>query len=497
LIPGESGYWNPRQRVADYIDERMKHIHATLEARRAENWARAAELEEHVPDPLMPYFAAASEVGSVILYNGDQQVPAGNWGRARIVIRPRGNTKNDHAFEAVLGRLDDPGSKFMLPPFRLPMDANDGTPVPARWVRMRPPPTRNPDELLTAANEAIHKVALFDEGLRQELRNNKATTSSFTIIVFDDEKGYPGSQTGFGCVCLLTRRQKLGSRRSETTSVIRAEAISPDMFSRVPVTAKLRAKKVLLVGCGAIGAFVAVELARAGVKLLTLWDPDVVRPGNSVRWPLGRTTWGLTKTSSLMEFLKLNYPFTDLQAYTGTVGGTTSDPEDVASGENTFLLIRKCISEADIVIDTTGSTEAQQALSFAASETGVPYVMGYATFGAAGGVVATFPPNVPGCGVCMHEHWHDGSLPPVPVDLDGSVAPGGCNTITFTGAGFDLQEVSLQVVRAAVSVLTDGLEEAKPSVSILEHRNENGERILPRWTGFGVHPHDRCCARRK
>src|SRR3546814_19686943 len=90
-----------------------------------------------------------------------------------------------------------------------------------------------------------------------------------------------------------------------------------DLQVRVPSARALRDKKVLLIGCGAIGSFVACELARAGVGGLDLLDKDVLEPGNSVRWPLGRSHWGLSKVVALKHHLSQEYPWTTV---TGKIG---------------------------------------------------------------------------------------------------------------------------------------------------------------------------------
>jgi len=83
--------------------------------------------------------------------------------------------------------------------------------------------------------------------------------------------------------------------------------------------------------------------------------------------------------------------------------------------------------------------------------------MGYATVGLAGGVVARFVHDSKSCLVCLHEHRKDEKHISKPrLDNTGMVTPLGCNAPTFTGGGFDLQEVSLEVVRSAVGLLSEG-----------------------------------------
>src|SRR3546814_5431496 len=100
------------------------------------------------------------------------------------------------------------------------------------------------------------------------------------------------------------------------------------------------------------------------------------------------------------------------------------------------------IRAADIIIDATASDECWHALAFLCREAAKPLAIGYATEGAAGGVVISIPGNAPFCLSCVSRHWEDETLPQPAVDPTGTVLPIGCNQPTFTGGGFDLQEVS-------------------------------------------------------
>lgn len=256
-------------------------------------------------------------------------------------------------------------------------------------------------------------------------------------------------------------------------------------------------KKVVVVGCGAIGGFAGLELARAGVGRIAFVDHDTVEPGNSLRWPLGRTAWGSAKTVALANFVAANYPWTTPTAYRAHIGAASSDPASLPPDrkENVLSPILNVLREAHLVVDTSASFEVQYALSYYCRELNVPYVMGYATMGVAGGVVARFIHDSKSCLVCLHEHWNDEKHVPKPrVDDTGIVTPVGCNAPTFTGGGFDLQEVSLEVVRSAVGLLSNG--EYDPGtwpVAILTLQGEKRARVLPRWEAFECPPHPRCC----
>jgi len=73
--------------------------------------------------------------------------------------------------------------------------------------------------------------------------------------------------------------------------------------------AALGAKRVLIVGCGAVGGHLAFELARAGVLHLTIMDPDTLSADNTFRHALGRRYWGKFKVDALKEEIEAELPY--------------------------------------------------------------------------------------------------------------------------------------------------------------------------------------------
>jgi hypothetical protein len=71
-----------------------------------------------------------------------------------------------------------------------------------------------------------------------------------------------------------------------------------------PNAGVLAAKNVAVVGCGAVGSFVAEGLARAGLGSLTLQDGDVLRPGNLVRHIATDSEVGLVKPEAVRQALE-------------------------------------------------------------------------------------------------------------------------------------------------------------------------------------------------
>jgi sulfur-carrier protein adenylyltransferase/sulfurtransferase len=107
-------------------------------------------------------------------------------------------------------------------------------------------------------------------------------------------------------------------------NVVRSRYVAAAALNRVPVnrldagwihgrdhdarTEKLRASKVAILGCGAIGAPIALKLAQAGVGEFHLVDPDELVGANVGRHPLGVPYVGQPKVAGLRDLITRNYP---------------------------------------------------------------------------------------------------------------------------------------------------------------------------------------------
>lgn len=250
-----------------------------------------------------------------------------------------------------------------------------------------------------------------------------------------------------------------------------------DLGHRVPAVQLLKDKRIVVVGAGAIGAPIAVELARNGVAVLHLIEHDVVEPGNSVRWPLGASAWGQRKLRALARFIEHEYPSTTVITDNVRLGG----------GEEDDVLTR-ALADAHIVIDASAS---QGVTSLLASRRNahLPLIGVFATPPLSGGVVARYG-NDAACPNCLEHAWADGSIAEPAGRWDKALTqPPGCAERTFTGASFDLQELSLQTVRLALRTLQD----PTPSslVLTLNFDDDAGLR-LPTWRRDPLRKHERC-----
>ena len=490
LVQG-SGQWHAAEPLANLIDAQLAKIVAVNELRADSKWEQAGQLEEHAADPLSAYFSGLSEDNSAIFMPSNPAIPKTGGGSAKFIGLWRSQQGPEGPFEAILRKCEPLAGNWLASAFDLPQRIGDWNNIPGRWVRLAGPVPKDPGEILKAADAEFSRLAVMDKSFRPIAVMPDADLS-ITAVVFDDELEYGAGGRGDGLLFLAVRRdrRKAGKR---TVSLVRGFRVGDDLNSRLPVAASIRSKKILFLGCGAIGSFAAIELARAGIGAIRIVDHDTLEPGNSVRWPLGRPSWGLSKVAALHAFVVHNYPWTKTTGVRLRIGGAISDPNEIANIEgNPRELLRGWISDADLVIDATASDECQLAVASLCRDLHKPLVIGYATEGAVGGIVVRLRPDSDGCLVCLHEHWNAGSVPLPPIDPAGSVVPLGCNAPTFTGGAFDLEEVSLEIVRSAIGLLAPEVRDLGDWEWSSLALTKDGRRCLPQWSCGMIERHHRC-----
>jgi len=263
-----------------------------------------------------------------------------------------------------------------------------------------------------------------------------------------------------------------------------------DRMSRAPSSAVLRTRRILVAGVGAIGATVALELSRNGVGTLGMVDPDVIVPGNGVRWPLGESVWGQSKVAALEAHILANYSMTSVEKFCSRLGDVDLDSDTGPGAE-----LGRFMKEADAVIDATASSEIASLLAERCAANNIPLITVNATPSLEGGAVARFVAG-DGCPTCVIFH-QQGDLPtiPIPAGENGnpeSVALPGCAEATFEGASFDLNELALEAVRLLVKTFTLS---AANTESVVETLSFVPPDRLPSWRADRFSKHERCNCR--
>jgi hypothetical protein len=123
-----------------------------------------------------------------------------------------------------------------------------------------------------------------------------------------------------------------------------------------------RTGSALIVGAGAVGGFLAEELARIGFSPVRLVDPDTLAVENLVRHPLGAGAVGRPKATALAEQIRRDFPPCDAT-------GLCRDFLRMSAAEQ-----RSLVAGADVVVAATDSIACQRHVNRVALAVGVPAV---------------------------------------------------------------------------------------------------------------------------
>ena len=471
LIGDRTDEWNPEDTLASYLDTRLPVVFSDQGTETSQTLE-----EQAAPDSLFLHHAP----GSFLLVDGDWKWTSGN-GKLRIAAE-----------------IDLFGSSYRIRGVVLDVRTNTNG-IRFHWTGTRPhhyginisAPFSNVGklQLVDDPSEHLAMISVMNPNLaaRNWISDNQGNKFAVIGITFQEEIGI--NTLGPGWMFFLIRQGN--NSTEETVQRIRSYRAGPGDFGmRVPANMTLRGKRILLAGCGAIGAPIAIELARCGAIIRVL-DHDVVEPAQSVRWPLGMPSYGLLKSEELKKFILENFPHATIEAINLEIGAA---PEIGGFEQSTVYReqLGKALTGNDIIIDATAEVGVQQYLSACANHAKIPYLFASATPGAVGGMVGRFiPEDDQGCWFCLQRAIHskvrsERTIPEPKKDITGHVLVPGCNHPTFTGAAFDLAEVGLQAVRMATQSFDADSATAFASMEF------EGPLSLPVWKSHAVPRYEGC-----
>ncbi|MEJ7569164.1 MAG: ThiF family adenylyltransferase [Gaiellaceae bacterium] len=330
-----------------------------------------------------------------------------------------------------------------------------GRSIEIDWVRIDElPDERSEQSLLKVAEETAPGST---RPVWQQVTGGQVAV---TGLLFNEEV----HQGVFGDMWLFVVRVREGVGRSVREGIYRMRGERhgiDDLQARIPQLAPLRQRTVALIGLGALGAPLALELARSGVGELRILDGDLVEAGTTVRWPFGISAINAPKSDFLAQVLPREYPFTRVIPFTRHLGLVALGPE-----ETDHDLLTRMLEGADLVIDASAEIAVQQFVGGIADSMQIPQLYLWATEGARGGVVARSFPGETGCWFCLQLGFDRATIPLPPFEETGTVQPRGCASRTFTGASYDLTPIHAQGMRVAASLLGLGRREGEDDVFI-------------------------------
>lgn len=472
----------------------MEQPHSKWSTTLTIKWALDNQVKALIQAHLDPAHAVEAQEGQqssgYYRYTPDSIMLTSDWSlppqytHGRLVIGLEPGSNPTQAFRgAVIEVQDTTGQRIAALDERLTRRYTKK--IQGRWVRLPAPP----DGRAEGAGELADAIKYHGSLAQVKLD----TGIDIVGLLFPEESAY-GIPVENWLFTLRTKESIKTGKVSYPAALIRADSVdSTNFLARAPALAPLANKKVLLVGSGAIGSMIAWQLARAGLGALSLLDHDFVQIGNMPRWSLGFPAIGKSKVRALAENLTLHYPFISVDGAIYRLG--TAQAFDETAGD--FDILSKFTENIDLLIDATAEKCLSMALSEICQEKNIPYIWATGTPGSRGGVVGrVLPDKTKGCWKCFQHHMDDGTIITPVKEERPEIQPKGCFHPTFTGTGFDMDNVSLAATRLAVSTLCGGEIDAYPEldwdVAVLNMWNGNQSPILPEWTPYVLIHHPKC-----
>ena len=215
-------------------------------------------------------------------------------------------------------------------------------------------PPRNLDEVFSCLSRPQRK------GLRRALDERKtadlfgASGGADLILFCWDRQGEPN---------LIVMACEGMKKEIKAKALVPGPRDKNELIRRAgPDSSIIHRHKAVVFGAGALGGHCATLLAESGIGSLGIIDHDTLIPGNVVRHVAGRKHVGKYKTRAVKEVIEEHAPWTQVECF-------ESPPRAPAD-----TLER--ISDADIVIDTTGSDSLIASLAVMTEKAGKPLVSG-------------------------------------------------------------------------------------------------------------------------
>lgn len=427
-LPSDTGAWLVAERVPLLL---------TLFDRGPEAM-RAAEAPQG--EPVSAYFGSTSGTAVFVPEEALALDAEHRVGSGRIALAPEAGGLRALLSELVVKpRRGKTTRVAQAPPVLLARFG--GRELAIRWARLDEPPQE------ISANGVLAAADAAQPGFGRPPWHPLADGEVAVVGVVFPEEVRQGEWEDTWLFGVRTRRHSAGAIHEGAVIVAGERMTVADLGERIPTLAPLREATIALAGLGAVGAPLALELARNQTGRLRLLEHDTVEVGQTVRWPVGLTAVGFPKLDTIVHRIGLDHPFTFVEPFPHRLGQTALERR--GRSENEFDLVERFLLGADLVIDATAEIAIQQLFTEIAHELAVAQLYVSATEGARGGQIALIVPGAGGCWHCWKHAAGDGTIPLPPSDRGGSVQPRGCAARTFTGASFDLLPVVAQAVRVA------------------------------------------------
>jgi molybdopterin/thiamine biosynthesis adenylyltransferase len=465
--------WRVDDRLASILNEQMPKL-----VRAHQHPENATDLEAH----------EATQVTGQLQYQAGMVIYTGEWNidqkysRGHIVIGVEENVDPNKVLRGAILEVRDE-KNCSLESLDVAMSVRYQKKFAGRWVRLPSAPTS------TDANVILQQAS----SIWPDLKTPKFKHGPDVIGILVREEVQYGQYHENWIFIVRTKAHISRGVTSYPTHLVRSDQASIKVLSaRSPKLFPLSKKKILVVGLGSIGSVFAWQMARAGVGQINLLDFDHLQLGNLPRWMYGSSCVGHSKSQVLSAVLQQEYPFMKAQFFQHRIGGIKYTPLPLTDLD----VLPEALDGVDMIVDATAEWCVSHFLSDVAREKGIDYIWATGTPGSWGGAIGRVVPGQTGCWKCYQRQLTERTITPPNQEGSPDVQPPGCFHPTFTGTGFDMDHVTIEAVRLAVSTLCLGHESAYPNfnwdVGIVNLFSKDGMPIVPSWQTYKLVKHPEC-----
>lgn len=265
----------------------------------------------------------------------------------------------------------------------------------------------------------------------------------------------------FGVVVGFSNRRKTPMKSSIKTSVMQINLLREDrdyLLARGGSALSLTDKRVLLLGCGSVGGYLANNLCQMGITQIDLLDKDNFKSENVYRHFMGydalRRPGSKGKADLLRGILSDKYPDMDIDSM---------NYQD-RSVEAVILSNPERLSQYNLVISALGEPTINLAINKALVENNIPtpFIVCFNEPYGIGGHVITTNLSQESCLRCYYSDLLEGTLRPfrgslVAPDQNFKKSLSGCSSTFVPYSALDSQQTAIHAAHKAIDVLTGKL----------------------------------------
>jgi molybdopterin/thiamine biosynthesis adenylyltransferase len=435
IVDNEENWWRPNYPASWLVAKLQELLDATAAGPDA-----VASGEADMPEPLTGHFHGRDDRIVLVpdqMLADDLGAKGGRFVLAAVEPHQLVLTQLDDDQDRKLTEIDPAlGERVGV--------SNQTTTITGDWIELDDlPDARDWDRVLEAAAQAAatgsgSTISRPRKGQRKRRRERSGGTNWVGVTFW--EEGPVRQQPRRAWLFEEVGRTRAGSPYVVGSFPVESQALSQAVrLQRIPELRGLGEKSFLVVGAGALGGPLALELAKAGCGRIEIVDFDNYDLNNAVRHQLPISAAGRNKAVAVAEAAEQLDPFVSARGHDLNVG----------LGDEQRRRLDRLVAAADVVVDASGSYAVTRLLQRRTAEHGARLVTTAMTPGGYGGRVLTLGAEQP-CFDCFLLAQDDGSIPRPPEGQTSNVTPYGCSHPAASCAGFDAAEMVAIAARAAV-----------------------------------------------